>query len=665
MKYNFADEIQRDNQAFLKYGSDCPFYKRVGFANGADFYITKSNIDRYDSYKTGETIIDDNVRLFRIFPWYDIRAKEALIVELGDEINNCGNGEKLGEAQIKGSYVFKNNTIKEYQYESLQYGKYFTLCDDTKPKISIKHFSQLKEIIPMDKGAEAIFANGTFIIDGVAGSGKSTIAIQKIKILENCNQKNLIIVGDSLLLQNFTNLAKSFGVMLNYGLSNLNNIIMLNEYFKQNFVVPEYELQTFEKAANKDFDAIKRYKDNEAIESNKISVSIDEYNRNILLLKILKSIKFEIEKPLNHWINNAINDEHCKNKINEIKELKINNIDSLSKKVFNDLFDKTNSAIKTIKDNIKDKENQDNNKTEKIEKINEKLNEAIEICDKNTKDSFLRIIENLIQKIQPPNYQKFYARYLFDNILNDKDLARKVNKNDLYDKFSFPFDTIIIDEAQNLQPYQIENIRANAWNLILTGDTIQSNNESMRKWSNIINYKRYKTYYLAHNYRQIYELAQVAYNYRQLLQGNECKDIKYDYFDNEMGFEKPKYYLFINNAIIQNIMQEAIKYRIKNFVEHFPIVLICEDKYKKDFEQIKNSLCFSDNDLQIVDINEIQGKEFPIVIVLITKSLNENLLYVAITRAQYRLTMISFENSITNENIAKLIQRNEILLVFD
>lgn len=440
---------------------------------------------------------------------------------------------------------------------------------------------------------------------------------------------------------------------------------MLNEYFKQNFVVPEYELQTFEKAANKDFDAIKRYKDNEAIESNKISVSIDEYNRNILLLKILKSIKFEIEKPLNYWINNAINDEHCKNKINEIKELKINNIDSLSKKVFNDLFDKTNSAIKTIKDDIKDKENQDNNKTEKIEKINEKLNEAIEICDKNTKDSFLRIIENLIQKIQPPNYQKFYARYLFDNILNDKDLARKVNKNDLYDKFSFPFDTIIIDEAQNLQPYQIENIRANAWNLILTGDTIQSNNESMRKWSNIINYKRYKTYYLAHNYRQIYELAQVAYNYRQLLQGNECKDIKYDYFDNEMGFEKPKYYLFINNAIIQNIMQEAIKYRIKNFVEHFPIVLICEDKYKKDFEQIKNSLCFSDNDLQIVDINEIQRKEFPIVIVLITKSLNENLLYVAITRAQYRLTMISFENSITNENIAKLIQRNEILLVFD
>lgn len=227
MKYNFADEIQRDNQAFLKYGADCPFYKRVGFANGADFYITKSNIDRYDSYKTGETIIDDNIRLFRIFPWYDIRAKEALIVELGDEINNCGNGEKLGEAQIKGSYVFKNNTIKEYQYESLQYGKYFTLCDDTKPKISIKHFSQLKEIIPMDKGAEAIFANGTFIIDGVAGSGKSTIAIQKIKILENCNQKNLIIVGDSLLLQNFTNLAKSFGVRLNYGSSNLNNIIIL------------------------------------------------------------------------------------------------------------------------------------------------------------------------------------------------------------------------------------------------------------------------------------------------------------------------------------------------------------------------------------------------------------------------------------------------------
>ena len=79
----------------------------------------------------------------------------------------------------------------------------------------------------MDKGAEAIFANGTFIIDGVAGSGKSTIAIQKIKILENCNQKNLIIVGDSLLLQNFTNLAKSFGVRLNYGSSNLNNIIIL------------------------------------------------------------------------------------------------------------------------------------------------------------------------------------------------------------------------------------------------------------------------------------------------------------------------------------------------------------------------------------------------------------------------------------------------------
>lgn len=110
--------------------------------------------------------------------------------------------------------------------------------------------------------------------------------------------------------------------------------------------MPEYELQTFEKAANKDFDAIKRYKDNEAIESNKISVSIDEYNRNILLLKILKSIKFEIEKPLNQWIGDTIEEEHCKNKINEIKESKIYNIDDLSKKLFNDLFSKTNSEIK-------------------------------------------------------------------------------------------------------------------------------------------------------------------------------------------------------------------------------------------------------------------------------------------------------------------------------
>ena len=581
-----------------------------------------------------------------------------MIVELGDEISNCGNGEKLGEAQIKGSYVFKDNAIKEYQYESLQYGKYFTMRDNIKQKISIKHFSQLKEIIPTGKGAEAIFANGTFIIDGVAGSEKSTIAIQKIKILENRNQKNLIIVGDSLLLQNFTNLAKSFGVTLNYGLSNLNNIIMLNEYFKQNFIVPEYELQTFEKTANKDFNVIKKYKDNEPIENNKISVSVDEYNRNILVFEILKSIKFEIEKPLNQWIDNTIDDENCKNKINEIKETKISNIDSSSKEVFNDLFNKTDSTIKTIKT---EENRNDNYKTKTIKKINEKLNEAIETCNKNAKDSFLWIIINLIQKIQP-NYQKFYARYLFDNILNDKDLTRKVNKNDLYDKFSFPFDIIIIDEAQNLQPYQIENIIANAWYLILTGDPIQSNNESMRKWSNIINYKRYETYYLAHNYRQIYELAQVAYNYRQLLQGNECKDIKCDYFDNEMGFEKPKYHLSINNIAIQNIMQEAIKYRIENFAEYFPIVLICENEYKKDFEQIKNNLCFSDNDLQIVDINAIQGKEFPIAIVLITKSLNENLLYVAITRAQYRLTMISFENNVANDNIAKLIQRNEILL---
>ncbi|MGX2982928.1 ATP-binding domain-containing protein [Helicobacter sp. 23-1045] len=66
--------------------------------------------------------------------------------------------------------------------------------------------------------------------------------------------------------------------------------------------------------------------------------------------------------------------------------------------------------------------------------------------------------------------------------------------------------------------------------------------------------------------------------------------------------------------------------------------------------------------MQIVDIDAIQGKEFPITIVLITKSLNKNLLYVAITRAQYGLTMISFENDVTNDNIARLIQRNEILL---
>lgn len=218
------EELKTDFSTY-KENIETPIFHRIKFdkigrSNCVNVYLTK--ITFYDMLVSGN---------YRIFSWHDYRAKAFLGFELDDE------SPKLGRATLIGMFKPSNNDLEDVQYVTGEGKSYFPSAyeainniDKEKKeiqkiveikKINIESFIKLGEIIPTGAQGKAIYGEGNYIIDGPAGTGKSTTVLQKIKIIKNQMSVSLsqivVLVKNEQVVQSFNDLLQSIDVK-NFGI---------------------------------------------------------------------------------------------------------------------------------------------------------------------------------------------------------------------------------------------------------------------------------------------------------------------------------------------------------------------------------------------------------------------------------------------------------------
>jgi len=222
------------------------------------------------------------------------------------------------------------------------------------------------------------------------------------------------------------------------------------------------------------------------------------------------------------------------------------------------------------------------------------------------------------------------------------------------------YDYIIIDEAQDVELEKIEAAMIFAKNTILTGDPLQNENKAgIGTWDNMKHLQEefvndngeLNIFQLNHNFRQTCELGNFSYNYRQHLLEQRSVNLQRDYFENQKGFWKPSIHKIDDPGKFTKLIKNKVDLMKKYFTDTFDIVVIYENEEarKRISEFIPNN-----SPVELININEIAGREFPIIIAPLLESTSAETIYIMISRAQYDLTLTT-KSTITSPAIEKLI----------
>ncbi|MGB3725878.1 MAG: hypothetical protein WA981_08935, partial [Glaciecola sp.] len=210
MKDQLQADLETNQQQHAR-----PVFHKIGF-DDATIYLTKSYF-----YEVGIPVTGKNSSgNYRVFSWADARAKTFLSFELGQ------NSPALGRANIIGSFTPIESDLRDVKYATDQ-GKAFYKSallelsgkvqqSFSTTKIDAEHFMEMKEIIPTGAQGKAIYGEGNYIIDGAAGTGKSTTVLQKLKLLQLQNNVDAdqiaIVVKNTAVVARFQKLLSSIQI---------------------------------------------------------------------------------------------------------------------------------------------------------------------------------------------------------------------------------------------------------------------------------------------------------------------------------------------------------------------------------------------------------------------------------------------------------------------
>lgn len=211
------------------------FTRRLKFRNADEnFYITTANIRRKSS-ESASTIEYKFYDDYLFSYWSgDNRAAALSNMEIGER------SPANGTLDLIGNYEPHNNNLTNIKYETA-YGKEFiknakNYIDGKEEvyneKININEFFKLKFFLAQQgMQSKALRESDNCIIDGAAGTGKSTIAIQKLKfIFENSNidqSKLCLVVRNENLISHFKTLLSNPEIDLpNIAIGTFDQLIM-------------------------------------------------------------------------------------------------------------------------------------------------------------------------------------------------------------------------------------------------------------------------------------------------------------------------------------------------------------------------------------------------------------------------------------------------------
>ncbi len=641
---------------------DSPYFARIDFTeNGYDdtekIYIGLSNL------------MDEETHQIKIYDWRAPISSIFYRSEIGPVEYIAPVGKIKGNVSLKRQYKIKDGKM-EYFFDS----NINILDEMLKEALSKNMSSRMKTIVEtIQKQQDLIIrdlVNELLIVQGVAGSGKTSVALHRIAFLLyqglnlNLSSNNIIIISPNTLFSKYIS-----NVLPELGEENIVELTFENiftEIFEKKLSIKTKSEQLEEIICAKDEDKktfLRSYSDFKGSPT-----FLEIINRYITYYEH-KMIKFE-----DIYFNGKIIENR-----NLLKSL------LLSSK----LNMPTAKKLKIIESRIIEKvHDMKKIRREKIEKVvNNSNRHEFEV------KSFSRVLsakETSIFTQKLRKFTEFDCYLLYKKLFNDKNLFFKVAKgldlpdniNDIIDytneniqdKYNIPYSDgiglmylklkaegcnlysnikqVMVDEAQDYYPihYNILKTIFREARFTIVGDI----NQTIEKKSNlsiyddiisIFNKNKSNKLFLTKSYRSSYEISKFS---QKLLDGN----INTEFFKRNEG--DPEIIYKFNQIELENkIIEDIEKYKSLGFDS---IAIICKSrkqssdlyfrlKSKINIKLIDSNESTTITGITIIPVYMAKGLEFDCVMIYDTDNINykteydKKLLYIACTRALHKLSL--------------------------
>lgn len=631
-------EIYLEKIRLMEKSLNKPYFARLDFKRNGE-----SDIEELYIGKVG--VIDEKNNNI-IIDWRAPVSSMYYDSNIGDASYKAPEGICTGKLLLKRQYEIENKQLKSYQDVD-------TVSNDEllKPYLEASVDNRLKNIVSTIQHEQNRIirepVNKNLIIQGVAGSGKTTVALHRIAYLVYNNRENIkpeqyLIIGPNKFFVNYIS-----GVLPDLDVEDVKQLTydeLCSEILQENITL-----------IDEDVKLLKSIKNEKELTYQKIKVSM------------------QFKKALDKYI------KEIKESIIPIYGVRINEKEIIS-----------NEFIKQIYNSFEELDEYDNIKTRLMrtnlffEKyIDENIEQYREYSEKELKKALKTYFNKLIPKI-PKIYQNFLSnldKYLEIsedikeqvkiNIINSKNkkfefedlssliyLKAKINGIDEYGKYK----QIVIDEAQDYGEFTFFSLKFILKNAAFSifGDLAQSiyQYRSIENWESVLNNtfrNQGDIQYLLKSYRTTTEIMDSANNITKYIKLNTAKPVIRH--GKKVSFIKYKE----KNEQISLIKRILEQYKTQNYKT---IAIICKNEEEAQELYIKLEM----NDIKNITLNDTEynggiciitsylakGLEFDGVIISNSgeeeynsnKMIDMKLLYVAMTRPLHELTIL-YKNDIT------------------
>ncbi|HHW69069.1 MAG TPA: AAA family ATPase [Tenericutes bacterium] len=648
-------DINEKKLEVLNKTKEKPYFARI------DFKANNENINKLYIGKVG--VSDPDEKIITI----DWRTPVATLY-YDSNIGKCSyiapEGEIYGELFLKRQYDIENKILKGFQDID-------TVSNDEilKPYLGVSADNRLKNIVATIQTEqneiirEPIFKN--IIVQGVAGSGKTTVALHRIAYLvyNNINSfkpSQYMIIGPNKFFLNYiSNVLPDLDV----------NNVCQNTYYELTKVFSNEDFNLI----NEETNLLNSIKTGNTLDYLKIKTSlemkdaIDLYFKEYitknepskdLIIKGYKILSSDIIKD----IYNSVDDDfyyNVKSKIDRvillISKYIADNVNFIIDKITKQFYKNSENSInktKLIKDYENIKKEVNNGCKSELKKYFSKINyKALNIYSDFIKniDNYSKFDNDKLKAETLKNIKK--GMYEFEDLASILYIKYKLIGTNGYEKYIH----IVIDEAQDFGEFNffVLNKIMSKSTFSIFGDLAQSiySYRSISSWDNILD--KYSIKYLTKSYRTTIEIMNYANKITSYLNlntatpvirhGNKVVEIK-------------------SNNTLQNI-----KDILNKNSDYKSIAIICKDEFqvlelskKLANEGILSKTITSshenfDSGLFIITSHLVKGLEFDVVILIdvdeenyrSSNILDLKLLYVSITRALHNLYIL-YKNDLPN-----------------
>ena len=619
-KYKVENRIRLINKNIVK-----PYFARIDFKNVSESttdvcYIGKVGVSDFDN-----KIITVDWRAPIASLYYDSNIGEtSYLVE--DEIIN-------GELLLKRQYNIENKKL-------LSFNDVDTVSNDEllKPYLGVNSDARLKNIVSTIQEEQNRIIRSSIknniIIQGVAGSGKTTVALHRIAYLVY-NYRNIfkdnqyMVIGPNKFFINYIS-----SVLPDLDVNNVNQFDLLE--FAEHYLNNKIKI-------NQGYSNLSHYKS-----SLEFMKYIDDYiDKHFIYKKFHDGFKINgIEIISKQYINN-IWDELNEKKY-ECFNKKIDRMILLIKKYLNDNENLINIRINDYFDSKLKNDNIDNIKKERtlfINNYSKNKNSLLKKYLKKQNCDTLKIYNEILSEINENEDKKLY----FEDIGPIIYLNYKLNHNDIYDQIKH----VVIDEAQDYNEftfYALKKILKNS-TFSIYGDLAQS----LYPYRSLSNWEEIKNHVFIDNL----EIIQLKKSYRTSIEiMNEANKINrglnlYEAIPVIRHGDKVEYIKNSNDHDLKKALDKLIDKKLNSIA----IIVKSNDEgielYNKLSNKYKINLINEDNldfvnGICIITSSLSKGLEFDGVVISNASESNYNsnnvldskLLYVSMTRAIHNLIVL-------------------------